>query len=127
MTKATKVAVLGVDAMDPRLTRKYIDMGIMPNTKKILEMGAARQDLMLLGALPTVTPPQWTTLATGAYPETHGITAFYRQGGDLDMVNLNFDSTNCHAEQLWNVTAEAGKKTLVWHWPGSAWPQPQRC
>ena len=122
MTKATKVAVLGVDAMDPRLTRKYIDMGIMPNTKKILEMGAARQDLMLLGALPTVTPPQWTTLATGAYPETHGITAFYRQGGDLDMVNLNFDSTNCHAEQLWNVTAEAGKKTLVWHWPGSAWP-----
>ena len=122
MAKATKVAVLGVDAMDPRLTRKYVDMGIMPNTKKILEAGSARQDLVLLGALPTVTPPQWTTLATGAYPSTHGITAFYRQGGDLDMVNLNFDSTKCHAEQLWNVTAEAGKKTLVWHWPGSAWP-----
>ena len=122
MAKASKVAVLGVDAMDPRLTRKYIDMGIMPNTKKLLEAGAAREDLVLLGALPTVTPPQWTTLATGAYPSTHGITAFYRQGGDLDMVNLNFDSTKCHAEQMWNVTAEAGKKTLVWHWPGSAWP-----
>lgn len=122
MAKATKVAVLGVDAMDPRLTRKYIDMGIMPNTKKILEAGSAREDLVLLGALPTVTPPQWTTLATGAYPSTHGITAFYRQGGDIDMVNLNFDSTKCHAEQMWNVTAEAGKKTLVWHWPGSAWP-----
>jgi len=122
MAKATKVAVLGVDAMDPRLTKKYIGMGIMPNTKKILEAGAAREDLVLLGALPTVTPPQWTTLATGAYPSTHGITAFYRQGGDIDMVNLNFDSTKCHAEQMWNVTAEAGKKTLVWHWPGSAWP-----
>ena len=122
MAKASKVAVLGIDAMDPRLTRKYIDMGIMPNTKKLLEAGAAREDLVLLGALPTVTPPQWTTLATGAYPSTHGITAFYRQGGDLDMVNLNFDSTKCHAEQMWNVTAEAGKKTLVWHWPGSAWP-----
>ena len=122
MAKASKVAVLGVDAMDPRLTRKYIDMGIMPNTKKLMEAGAAREDLVLLGALPTVTPPQWTTLATGAYPSTHGITAFYRQGGDLDMVNLNFDSTKCHAEQMWNVTAEAGKKTLVWHWPGSAWP-----
>ena len=34
----------------------------------------------------------------------------------------NFDSTNCRAEQLWNVTAEAGLKTLVWHWPGSSWP-----
>lgn len=122
MSKAEKVAVIGVDAMDPRLTRKYVDMGIMPNVKKLLESGSAREDLTLLGALPTVTPPQWTTLATGAYPSTHGITAFYRQGGDLDMVNLNFNSEHCRAEQLWNVTAEAGKKTLVWHWPGSAWP-----
>ena len=39
MAKASKVAVLGIDAMDPRLTRKYVDMGIMPNTKKIIEMG----------------------------------------------------------------------------------------
>ena len=122
MSKAEKVAVIGVDAMDPRLTRKYVDMGIMPNVKKLIESGSAREDLTLLGALPTVTPPQWTTLATGAYPSTHGITAFYRQGGDLDMVNLNFNSEHCRAEQLWNVTAEAGKKTLVWHWPGSAWP-----
>ena len=120
--KASKVAVLGVDAMDPRLTRKYVDMGIMPNTKKIIEAGVARQDLVLLGAMPTVTPPQWTTLATGAWPGTHDITGFYRQGYDLDYVNLNFDSTNCREEQLWNVTAEAGYKTLVWHWPGSAWP-----
>ena len=122
MAKASKVAVLGVDAMDPRLTRKYVDMGIMPNTKRIIEEGSCRHDLMLLGSLPTVTPPQWTTLATGAQPATHGITAFYRQGSDLDKVALNFDSTNCKAEQLWNVTAEAGKKTIVWHWPGSAWP-----
>ena len=26
------------------------------------------------------------------------------------------------AEPLWNVTAAAGKKTLVFHWPGGAWP-----
>lgn len=34
----------------------------------------------------------------------------------------NLDSRRCKAEQLWNVTAEAGKKTLVWHRPGSSWP-----
>lgn len=122
MAKASKIAVLGIDAMDPRLTKKYVEMGIMPNVKRLIEEGAAREDLMLLGALPTVTPPQWTTLAVGTYPQTHDITAFYRQGGDLDLVNLNFDSRYCKAEQIWNVTAEAGKKTLVWHWPGSAWP-----
>ena len=42
MAKAEKVAVLGVDAMDPRLTRKYVDMGLMPNVKKLIEMGACR-------------------------------------------------------------------------------------
>jgi len=119
---ASKVFVCGVDAMDPRLTRKYVDMGLMPNTKKILERGTARQDLVMLGCMPTVTPPQWTTMATGATPQVHGITSFYRLGGDLDLINLNLDSRLCKAEQMWNVAAEAGKKTLVWHWPGSAWP-----
>ena len=62
---SSKVFVCGVDAMDPRLTRKYIDMGLMPNAKKMLERGAAREDLVMLGCMPTVTPPQWTTMATG--------------------------------------------------------------
>ncbi len=117
-----KVMVLGIDALDPRLTRKYVDMGIMPAAAELIKRGSAREDLVLLGAMPTVTPPQWTTLATGAYPETHEITAFFRQGGDLDLVDVNFSSLNCKAEQMWNITAENGKKTLVWHWPGSAWP-----
>ena len=117
-----KVFVIGLDAMDPRLTRQYVDMGIMPNVKTLIEKGSARHDLMLLGAMPTVTPPQWTTLATGAYPMTHTCTGFFRQGGDINLLKLNFDSRDCKAEQLWNVTADAGYKTLVWHWPGSAWP-----
>ena len=60
-----KVIVLGIDGMDPRFTRKMIDEGKMPNTKKLVEMGAARHDLMLLGGMPTITPPMWATLATG--------------------------------------------------------------
>lgn len=117
-----KLFILGVDAMDPRLTQKYVKQGLMPNMKKLIAQGACRENLVLLGAMPTVTPPQWTTLATGAYPQTHDCTGFYRQGDDLDLLKLNFDSRDCKAEQLWNVTAEADKKTLVWHWPGSAWP-----
>ena len=118
-----KILMLGLDGLDPRLTRKYVDQGIMPNTKKIIEVGAQRHDLVMLGGHPTVTPPMWTTMATGCYANVHGITSFYRQSKtDLDAVEYNMDSRNCLAEQLWNVFAEAGKKTLVWHWPGSAWP-----
>ena len=109
-----KIIVLGVDGMDPRLTKKYLDQGIMPNLQKYLAQGSAREDLVLLGANPTVTPPMWTTLATGAYPMTHGITGFFRQSpDDLDVMQYNLDSRNCKAELLWNVFVEAGKKTLV--------------
>ena len=118
-----KVLVLGVDGLDPRLARKFVDMGKMPNLETIIKRGACREDLVLLGAHPTITPPMWTTLATGAYPGTHGITCFWRQNkDDISAIEYNLDSRKCMAEQLWNVTAEAGKKTLVWHWPGSSWP-----
>lgn len=118
-----KIMVIGIDGMDPRITRKLIDEGKMPATKKLLEKGAAREDLVMLGGQPTVTPPMWTTLATGAYPVTHGITCFWRQSEEnLDALGYNLDSRLCRAEQLWNVFAEAEKKTLVFHWPGSSWP-----
>ncbi|MBQ2837681.1 MAG: alkaline phosphatase family protein [Peptococcaceae bacterium] len=118
-----KVIVLGIDGMDPRFTKAMVDEGKMPNTKKLIEMGSAREDLMLLGGMPTITPPMWATLATGTYPMTHGIVDYAIPiPGEPDMRMEAFLSPFCKAEQLWNVTAEAGKKTLVFHWPGGAWP-----
>lgn len=62
-------------------------------------------------------------LATGATPAVHGITCFWGQSKhDMSTMTYNLDSRKCKAEQLWNVTAAQGMKTLVWHWPGSSWP-----
>ena len=118
-----KVFVLGVDGMDPRMTKKYLDAGKMPHLAEFIKRGSCREDLVMLGGVPTITPPMWTTLATGANPSTHGITCFWGQDPvKLDTLVYNMDSERCKAEQMWNVTALAGKKTLVWHWPGGAWP-----
>ena len=117
-----KVFVMGIDGLDARLTKQYLDEGIMPNLKKFLERGSARADVQMIGGHPTVTPPMWTTLGTGASPYVHGVNDFYKAGPVVGQVEYNFDSRNCKAEPLWNVTAEAGLKTLVWHWPGSSWP-----
>lgn len=123
MANGNKVLVLGLDGMEPDTTKRMIDAGKMPNTKKLIEHGAARADLELLGAMPTITPAQWTTLACGCYPGVHGVTDFWNQAPDaLDTIIYGLDSRLCQAEQMWNVTAEAGKKTLVWQWPGSSWP-----
>lgn len=120
---ADKILILGVDGMDPRLAKHCMDKGLMPSLKTIVERGSAKEDLVLLGAHPTITPPMWTTLATGAYPMTHGITCFWNNHPEkLDTLQYALDSRMCKAEQLWNCFVEAGKKTLVWHWPGSSWP-----
>ncbi len=121
--KKRKILVLGIDGMDQRITKRLLDEGKLPNIKKYLEHGSSREELDMLGAIPTITPPCWTTLATGTYPGTHGITCYWRQSPDsLDAVVYNMDSRFCKSEQIWNVTSEAGLKTLVWHWPGSSWP-----
>ena len=121
--RAEKILVLGIDGMDPAFTRVMVDEGKMNNVKTLLERGAARNDLVMLGGVPTITPPMWTTLATGATPSTHGITCFWNQHPEkLDTLVYALDSRICKAEPVWNVLAEAGKKTLVWHWPGASWP-----
>ena len=118
-----KVLVLGVDGLDPRLAKKYMDKGVMPHFTEFMKRGSAREDLVMLGAMPTITPPLWTTLATGAYVGTHGVTDFWNpHPNKLDTLIYSFDSNNCKAEPLWNVFAENGQKTLVYHWPGSSWP-----
>lgn len=118
-----KLLILGVDGMDPRITKYLLDQGRLPNIQKYIDRGSCREDLHLLGATRPLRLPCWTTLATGAYPGTHGITCYWRQSPySLDAVVYNMDSRNCEAEQMWNVTTEAGMKTLVWHWPGSSWP-----
>lgn len=50
-----KILVLGIDGMDPKLTKKHLD--VMPNTRELLRRGAAREDLTMLGGLPCITPP----------------------------------------------------------------------
>ena len=118
-----KVLLLGVDGMDPRFTRRLVDEGKMPNVKKLMDRGACREDLMMLGANPTITPPMWATLATGAYPMTHGIMDYNISADeDKDITLGAFSSRFMKAEPLFNVTAKAGKKTLVMHWPGGSFP-----
>ena len=117
-----KILVLGVDGLDPRYSKKMLREGKMPNLQKYIDRGACREDLVMLGGHPTVTPPMWTTLSTGCYANVHGITGYNRQGSDLDKIIGNFDSHNCKAEPIWNIFAEAGIKTAVFHWPGNSWP-----
>lgn len=118
-----KLLLLGIDGMDPRFTKRLVEEGKLPNVQKLMAKGACRNDLMMLGANPTITPPMWATLATGCYPMTHGIMDYNLSAEkDKDITLGAFSSRFLKAEPLFNVTAKAGKKTLVMHWPGGSFP-----
>ena len=42
---ADKILVMGIDGMDPELTRYHMEKGLMPNLQKFLKRGSAREDL----------------------------------------------------------------------------------
>ena len=70
---ATKVIVLGLDGMDPKLVSRMMRDGKMPNFSRVARQG-------YLGPLGTSTPPQspvaWANFITGANSGRHGIFDF---------------------------------------------------
>ncbi len=68
-----KMIVLGLDGLDPVLTRRWIDEGRLPAFQKLLRQG----DFRPLGtSLPPQTPVAWSNFITGMDPGGHGIFDF---------------------------------------------------
>lgn len=118
-----KVAIIGLDCAQPQLMLDMIRDGHLPNMKKIIDNGFFADDCLC--PLPTITPPNWTTIATGAYPGTHGVTDFHYQLPGKNPENANtrqaWDSSLVKVETLWDAAARANKKSVVLTYP-VAWP-----
>lgn len=122
MTKK-RAMLLGLDGADPMVVKRLIGEGRMPNLKKVLEQGAATENLDMLGVFPTVTPPNWTTLATGNYPRTHGITCFnnHTLGKSLSITEMNWDSRRIESELIWEAFEDEDKRCIMLNYC-QAWP-----
>lgn len=121
--KASRVAVIGLDCALPAMVRKYVDEGVMPHTKKLVDGGFFADQCLC--PFPTITPPNWATIATGAWPGTHGITCYHYQleGTNPDNSNIRqaWSSELWEVESMWEAADKAGKKSIVMTFPG-AWP-----
>lgn len=123
MKKPKRVAIIGFDCALPELVEKHISEGLLPNFKKLKERGIFAENC--LGAYPTITPPNWTTIATGAWPGTHGVTDFWLNKPGETPNDLNtrqaYDSEKVQAEFIWDALDKVGKKCVVLNFPVS-WP-----
>ena len=120
-SKPKKVVLIGLDAASSKLTRKYIEEGKLPNLEKLAKEGVFAENC--LSPLPTITPSNWTTIVTGCWPSTHGITDFtvHIPGTPLDDIRLGLSSEFCHAERIYEVAERAGKGSIIYNYP-SSWP-----
>ena len=118
-----RAMMIGLDAADPIIIRKLIDDGRLPNIKRVLENGCAREDLSMLGAFPTVTPPNWASIATGNWPRTHGVTCYYNHtlGKDFQINEVNWDSRRVKSEFIWERFSKEHRRSIMLNYC-EAWP-----
>ena len=120
-SKPKRAFILGLDALIPQLVERFIAEGRMPHIAKLIERGSFGHALPVL---PTHTPVNWTTIGTGAWPGTHGITGFSMKDRTKELTNWasGADSTQVQAEFLWQTAEKVGKKSILLKWGGPTYP-----
>ncbi|HSJ53325.1 MAG TPA: alkaline phosphatase family protein, partial [Anaerolineae bacterium] len=118
MKSPKKVLLIGFDGANPELLRSYVKQGELPHFARLMERGVFT---VALPSVPANTPVNWTSIATGAHPGTHGITDYWVHfpGDPLDGFKEMFRSDMVQAEQLWTTAERSGRRALTMHYPGA--------
>ncbi len=72
----TKVIVIGLDGLEPNITKALLDAGELPNLARLREQGGFST---VRTTYPPQTPVAWSTFQTGTNPGGHGIYDFLRR------------------------------------------------
>jgi len=68
-----RAVLVGLDGLDPKLVKRFMEKGRLPNMKKLADKGA----MCDLGTtFPSMSPVAWSSFATGVNPAKHGIFDF---------------------------------------------------
>ena len=114
MPPAPKVLLVGWDAADWKVIEPLLAAGTMPNLAGLMARGVHGNHSTLY---PALSPTLWTSIATGKRPPKHGVLGFTepaRDGATVRPVSILSRRTKA----LWNILAQAGKRSVVVGW----WP-----
>ena len=116
MTERT--IVIGLDGLIKPWADRLIAAGSMPNLARLVASGTYARNAFV--AVPTLTPANWTSLATGAWVGTHGIPQFrvHHAGDPLSRTTNGFTTESCRAEYLWETAGRAGRRSILLKYPG---------
>lgn len=101
----------------------FLNRGLTPRLNAFIKEGVS--PLYMLPSFPSVTFPNHYTLATGLYPESHGIVGntFYDPELKADFYytdpKRSMDPKWWGGEPFWVTAEKAGIRTAIHMWPGS--------
>ena len=68
-----RVVIVGLDGLEPSLTERYLEEGLLPNLAKLRDEGGYQR---LATTCPPLSPVAWSSFATGSNPGKHNIFDF---------------------------------------------------
>jgi len=109
------LVVVGVDGLEWRLAIDLAKAGRLPEISRLAREGSFARTGTLA---PALSPPIWTSMATGVVPDTHGIRGFVQLGargaGGEPLLNTNRER---RVKAVWNIASEAGVRScMVGYW-----------
>lgn len=106
--------VLGIDGVPWDLLRDWTEAGNLPNFGRLLDEGVAAP---LESTTPPTTPTAWPSIATGVWPDKHGIYGFRRVTADYGQ-EMN-TSANLDRPPLWELLSPAVVGNVPMTYPAS--------
>jgi len=113
MGTISRMVVVGLDGATFNLIKPWAADGKLPTFARLLAEGAHAE---LRSTLPALTPPAWTSAATGKNPGKHNIFNFYKvsEGGTG---KLPLTPADLRSRRVWDIANEYGKRAGVVHLP----------
>ena len=106
-----KVIVIGIDGMDPRLSVRMMNAGMLPNFDKLRKMGGFRA---LGTSIPPQSPVAWANFINGAGPGTHGIFDFIHRHPEKQCAPFFAVAETVPGEGYWEI---GNHKLQMNFWP----------
>lgn len=106
--RKAKVLVIGFDGADYNLIAKWTRGGRLLNFAKFMEDGVYGK----LFSPSCLSPPSWTSITTGVWPNKHGILGFLTRKSDSYDISI-VHSRLRKVDPIWILLNRAGKKVGV--------------
>jgi len=108
-----RMIVVGLDGATFNLIKPWVAEGKLPTFARLLAEGAHAE---LRSTLPALTPPAWTSAATGKNPGKHNIYNFYKVS-DGGTGKLPLTPADLRSRRVWDIATAYGKRAGVVHLP----------